>query len=167
MTMSDDGARKRIESELERVNREVVALKTEPRPEELEGLGDTSSVTEEFDAISYTEIEELRSDRLGRLLDRAAALDEALHRIDEGTYGVCVACGNRILEERLRALPEAARCNRCQEELEASPAHERLRANEWKLAGEAYEEREKLQEKGFERRPEPLQDVEGFFEQEE
>jgi len=101
MTMFDDGVRKRIESELERVNREVVALKTEPRPEELEGLGDTSSVTEEFDAISYTEIEELRSDRLGRLLDRAAALDEALHRIDEGTYAVCVACGNRILEDAM------------------------------------------------------------------
>jgi len=38
----------------------------------------------------------------------------ALARIDDGTYGVCVACGQDIGVERLRALPQVDRCIRCQ-----------------------------------------------------
>ncbi|HWG57270.1 MAG TPA: TraR/DksA C4-type zinc finger protein [Gaiellaceae bacterium] len=37
-------------------------------------------------------------------------VDEALARIDEGTYGTCAACGNPIPEERLEALPWATLC---------------------------------------------------------
>ena len=41
------------------------------------------------------------------------AIDEALRRIDEGTYGTCVRCGNRITEERLEAMPYAEKCIDC------------------------------------------------------
>jgi RNA polymerase-binding protein DksA len=41
------------------------------------------------------------------------AIDEALKRIDEGTYGTCVRCGNRIGEERLEAMPYAEKCIDC------------------------------------------------------
>ena len=34
----------------------------------------------------------------------------ALRRIDDGTYGVCVACGKPIGEERLEAVPYATLC---------------------------------------------------------
>ena len=37
-------------------------------------------------------------------------IDEALGRIDRGTYGVCEACGERIEENRLEAVPWAKRC---------------------------------------------------------
>ena len=37
-------------------------------------------------------------------------VDRALQRIDDGTYGSCVACGEAIAEERLAALPAADRC---------------------------------------------------------
>lgn len=39
-----------------------------------------------------------------------AAIDAALGRIDDGTYGVCTSCGRPIAEERLEALPWAALC---------------------------------------------------------
>ena len=42
-----------------------------------------------------------------------ASIDAALARIDNGTYGVCEACGNRISEERLEALPYATKCIDC------------------------------------------------------
>ena len=80
-------AKKRIERELARVNLEIEVLKKEPRVEELEGFGDNTPLSEEVDAILSAEDRELRSDHLGRLLDRAAALDEALHRVGTGTYG--------------------------------------------------------------------------------
>ncbi len=37
-------------------------------------------------------------------------IDDALARIDEGTYGVCAACGEAIPEARLAAVPYATLC---------------------------------------------------------
>jgi RNA polymerase-binding protein DksA len=42
-----------------------------------------------------------------------AAIDEALTRIEEGTFGTCVRCGRAIAEERLEAIPYATRCIDC------------------------------------------------------
>jgi RNA polymerase-binding protein DksA len=42
-----------------------------------------------------------------------AAIEEALSRIDEGTFGTCARCGKAIAEERLEAIPYAARCIDC------------------------------------------------------
>jgi DnaK suppressor protein len=41
------------------------------------------------------------------------AIDEALKRIDAGTYGRCGRCGNPIAPERLEAIPYANRCIDC------------------------------------------------------
>jgi RNA polymerase-binding protein DksA len=41
-------------------------------------------------------------------------VDEALARLDAGTFGICVRCGQAIPEERLAALPWAPRCIDCQ-----------------------------------------------------
>jgi DnaK suppressor protein len=43
-----------------------------------------------------------------------AAVDAALARLDDGTYGTCVRCGRPIAPERLDALPWAAHCIDCQ-----------------------------------------------------
>lgn len=49
------------------------------------------------------------------LKDVLAALD----RIEEGTYGTCVDCGEGIAVDRLRAIPSARRCIDCAERAEA------------------------------------------------
>jgi len=43
-------------------------------------------------------------------------IDDALARLEEGTYGTCDACGCDIPAERLRVLPFVSRCVPCQEE---------------------------------------------------
>ena len=52
------------------------------------------------------------------LRDRAdqqlVLVDEALARLEAGTFGTCVRCGRPIADERLEALPWAARCIDCQ-----------------------------------------------------
>lgn len=53
-----------------------------------------------------------------REAEELAAIDAALHRIETGTYGECIACGVRIPAARLDASPEAARCIQCQEKVE-------------------------------------------------
>ena len=45
---------------------------------------------------------------------RSGEAGQALIRLVEGTYGVCVDCGDDIAEARLRTKPEAARCFECQ-----------------------------------------------------
>jgi DnaK suppressor protein len=46
-------------------------------------------------------------------------IEEALKRIDEGTYGKCEVCGERIKDSRLKALPFATMCIGCKEKEEA------------------------------------------------
>jgi RNA polymerase-binding protein DksA len=66
--------------------------------------GDMATVT--FDReLDYT-LEE----NAERLLE---AIDAALERIDEGTYGICRTCGQPIGEERLEALPWTTQCIDC------------------------------------------------------
>jgi DnaK suppressor protein len=52
-------------------------------------------------------------------------IDEALQRLEEGTYGGCVECGERIAEARLKALPFASTCRECQEQREEVAEAER------------------------------------------
>jgi DnaK suppressor protein len=45
-------------------------------------------------------------------------IDQALLRLEEGTYGRCQECDAEITAPRLRALPFAALCRDCQQEAE-------------------------------------------------
>jgi DnaK suppressor protein len=70
--------------------------------DEESGEGDTVNVERERDlALS------------AQALAEVVAIDEALAKIEAGTYGVCDKCGEQIPKERLKALPHAALCVRC------------------------------------------------------
>ena len=47
-----------------------------------------------------------------------ADVQTALKRLDEGTYGICIVCGETIPEKRLEAIPWALRCIKDEEQLE-------------------------------------------------
>lgn len=49
-----------------------------------------------------------------------AAIDAALKRIEDGTYGICIDCGKAIAPARLEVAPESERCIDCQSRLEQS-----------------------------------------------
>ena len=55
-------------------------------------------------------------------------IDEALRRLEEGTFGYCFECGEEISERRLRALPFAVRCKDCEEAREMAAAARALLA---------------------------------------
>jgi RNA polymerase-binding transcription factor DksA len=56
-------------------------------------------------------------DSVRQLVEEAAAnvqrLEAAAARIEEGTYGRCVKCGQPIAPERLEAIPDATTCVSC------------------------------------------------------
>lgn len=51
-------------------------------------------------------------------------VEEALGRLENGTYGYCFECGGEISERRLRALPFAVRCRDCEEANEVARQRE-------------------------------------------
>ncbi len=52
-------------------------------------------------------------------------INDALSRLEQGTYGNCFDCGDEIAEKRLRALPFAVRCKDCEEAREVAEKRER------------------------------------------
>jgi RNA polymerase-binding protein DksA len=68
--------------------------------------------------VADTENAEARRD-----LRELRALEAALKRLNEGTYGVCEECGDDIPLERLRVNPGATRCVRCQSVYEKTHSH--------------------------------------------
>jgi DnaK suppressor protein len=52
-------------------------------------------------------------------------VNDALARLEQGSYGNCFDCGEEIAEKRLRALPFAVRCKDCEEMRETAEQRER------------------------------------------
>jgi DnaK suppressor protein len=50
---------------------------------------------------------------LGQAREQLKAIDTALSRLAEGSYGICERCGQPIGDERLAARPAAVTCVRC------------------------------------------------------
>jgi DnaK suppressor protein len=70
---------------------------------------------EDSDARSHRDIELAL---LQIKMETMARVEEALVRLDAGEYGRCFACAAEISATRLRALPFAVRCTKCEERRE-------------------------------------------------
>ena len=67
-------------------------------------LGDVATVT--FDREMASTLEENSSHVL-------EAIDAALVRVEEGSFGTCASCGREIGQERLEAIPWVPQCIEC------------------------------------------------------
>lgn len=79
-------------------------------------LVDTAVDEGDWAVVDITEDISLR--RLGSHRKKLLEINEALRKIEEGSYGVCEECGEEIGERRLMVLPSAARCVECQDKKE-------------------------------------------------
>jgi len=87
------------------------------KPHEVMDQGETSEVDIQED-IEFALIQ-MKAETLNKI-------NEALSRLEEGTYGRCFECGEEISEQRLRALPFAVRCKDCEEAREMAQKRERM-----------------------------------------
>ena len=60
-------------------------------------------------AFERAQVDALARDAVARL----ESVDDALRRIDDGTYGTCTRCGEPIAAGRLEARPTATTCVAC------------------------------------------------------
>ena len=81
-------------------------------------IDDDPLLEDEGDVISPTEDREMGFAIRSMLVERANKLAEALDRLRDGEYGLCLECGEPIAPARLHAIPEVTTCVRCQDRLE-------------------------------------------------
>ena len=106
--------RAEIQEKLRAIRAEIPSYQDEVRDSE------EQSVTDFAQEMDFA-LMEMKAQTLIRI-------DEALQRVDQGTYGTCDECGKDIAEARLSAVPFALLCRDCQEREETVAAEERALA---------------------------------------
>ena len=79
------------------------------QPKEVGDIGEDSATLNQDDL--EMSLLQMRADTVNRI-------DDALARLAAHQYGACAVCGLEISERRLRALPFAVRCKRCEDRRE-------------------------------------------------
>jgi DnaK suppressor protein len=96
--------------------------------EETEGVKDEGRDT--YDLASDERDREINFILNDREREKLLAIDEALQRIKDKTYGICESCEGEIQLGRLKVLPFTRLCVRCQEENEKENKRQKTLENE-------------------------------------
>ena len=111
--MHTDEARRRLEDERTRLEgvRETFADEHLHDETETENLSELSGLGQ-HQADTGTETFEREKDLsiLERVESELSDVQHALNRLDDGTYGLCAACGKPIGDTRLEAMPATRFC---------------------------------------------------------
>ncbi|MBW8486269.1 TraR/DksA family transcriptional regulator [Actinomadura parmotrematis] len=97
-------ARSRLQDMLAELDRSLGVLRGE-YPERESSAADAGTVLTDGDRVQAA---------LASLGRQRRAVAAALDRVEAGTYGRCVGCGEPVPEGRLEVRPDAARCVPCQ-----------------------------------------------------
>lgn len=117
-TVDADGFRRKLLDERQRVSDEIEYLHGEnpgSLEEETEETPLDNHLAETATATLDREIDYTLQENAVQTL---SAIDAALERIDEGTFGVCARCERAIAPERLEARPWASLCIECKRQEE-------------------------------------------------
>lgn len=117
MTIDLTLMKRRLETKRADLEKHIASL-TEAHPKPVDAI-EASDGSQDFEeiAVDFLEIQQEQS----LLVNEQALLTEiveALKRIENGTYGHCIDCGQPIPDKRLEALPWAARCVKDETSLE-------------------------------------------------
>jgi DnaK suppressor protein len=104
------------EQELEQ---EIARFKEEGRDSRI------AEVEDPIDTVISSEGQAAALEEATRASDTLNAVREALQKLDDGSYGICIDCGERIEDPRLRAVPWARYCLRDQEKHDRMAEQER------------------------------------------
>ena len=108
--------RKRLEEKQAELQQHIATLTGSPaQPEDsIQASDGVVELEEEAVDLEETDIEQAILDNENALL---VEVQQALARIDNGTYGICSNCGQPIPEKRLEAIPWATLCVTCESKL--------------------------------------------------
>ena len=118
--------RKRLEADLKEAVSRLRQMGGAAALEALLGQSERLAYADEVDEIQANERREIGFATRELLVERVNRITAALDRLNDGEYGICVECGEKIAAARLRALPEVQTCVRCQDMLERRGRHHEL-----------------------------------------
>ncbi|AEV28951.1 DnaK suppressor protein [Sphaerochaeta pleomorpha str. Grapes] len=110
-----------MEQELISMRKELLDKLTEDNVDfrdMVNSMGIKDSIDVAADDIAFKKMEAINKHEASRL----KAIENALARIHNGRYGLCLKCGKKIPEQRLRAIPYAVLCFECKN-AEEIPGH--------------------------------------------
>lgn len=122
-----DAMRVRLESERRNAMEQLQQLRGAGELTAVES-GGVEDAIEGGDRAQANLLQHIEAATCQRLAAKIGRLNEALQRMEDGTYGQCARCAGRIAPRRLAALPEATTCVSCQEALERVARHRLLAA---------------------------------------
>jgi len=111
MTTNFNLMRGQLDTELKLLNEELAQLKASVPSADERREGSPFGKREE-EATETFELEK-RLVLEKRIREQMAEVERALHKFEEGTYGLCDSCGQPINPARLEALPKASLCLDC------------------------------------------------------
>ena len=126
-----DELRKMLEDRLSQLTRDVRGRMREARVDSV----NERQVIDEGETSELDTQDELEFALIQMKAETMNRIDEALRRLEEGTYGHCFECGDDIGEARLRALPFAVRCKDCEEIRERAEQRQRSAAQRRTVSG--------------------------------
>ncbi len=94
-----------------------------------EGAEERREILDEADLATFSEEQDSRCNRYERNLALFWRIEQALWKIEQGTFGFCEECDERIDIERLKAHPTATFCIDCKQDQEDSERRAALRGN--------------------------------------
>lgn len=107
MPLDKNALRDKITAELEKVSKDITDLEELTQPISPENaIGRISRM----DAINNKSVNEAS---LRQARDKYKRLEEALSKIHEPDFGLCIRCGQPIPEGRIMLMPQARKCVRC------------------------------------------------------
>ncbi len=115
MTIETQKVRARLEAKRAELQHEIAELTFEGASSGQSGQGveDTGETAQTFQEVQLDE--SILQNQRHLLTD----VEEALRRLQDGTYGRCLTCGQLIPERRLEAIPWALRDVGCEERVGA------------------------------------------------
>ncbi|HWD71247.1 MAG TPA: TraR/DksA C4-type zinc finger protein [Actinomycetota bacterium] len=106
--------RKRLMEQREELQNQLAAIEESATGLSQSEMSGEVSYDEDFaDAGSFTFEREKEFSIANNVTDLRTKTDRALHRIEEGSYGICESCGQPIEAARLKALPHVTLCLKC------------------------------------------------------
>jgi DnaK suppressor protein len=119
MTIDLEQMKKRLQDQQVRLREHIASLtEARPTPESAERTHQGPYEPEE----AVVDLQEMELERFILVNEQAllAEVEEALKRIDEGTYGRCIVGGELIPEKRLEAIPWTSCCVKHEKQVEQS-----------------------------------------------
>jgi len=105
--------RKELETEVEGLRADIAQAESQIAERLGDAVGDAGDDQADVGAKTFEREHELAMTQNAR--DLLARSEQALARIDAGTYGVCETCGQPIGKARLQAFPRATLCVSCKQ----------------------------------------------------